>query len=381
MENSKNYTVMELAELLGVPRTTINDWLSRYGQYILSIPQGKRKVYPESALLVLQEIASLRNQAQSFAQIEKTLGEKYPIKAEFVPPPSPSPSDGMEPLAENRENGGNVPSGQKKEVSSRACQAEGSENEFALIARRQSEEITRMIADSFCRMDERIRELEGIAITRKKMSCFWFGAFLLFLLILGAVASGAWYFLEKGARERENLVLKQEETRRTIASLREQSVTLIAESKSFRANAARLEKELEKQKKDFEASIQTQRKELQALHNAKLQSLDARWKQSQAQVREQQIRHTLDKERFASERLELLRKMEDLQKLLAAEKKKNASENLLRKVFKSPPEVKKVKTVPVVRKTPPPAVRKADLPSGKAEKKASPEKEKVSAGK
>ena len=42
---SKNYTVMELAEQIGVPRTTINDWLARYSMYIDTVAQGKRKVY------------------------------------------------------------------------------------------------------------------------------------------------------------------------------------------------------------------------------------------------------------------------------------------------------------------------------------------------
>lgn len=353
MENSKNYTVMELAELLGVPRTTINDWLSRYGQYILSIPQGKRKVYPESALQVLQEIASLRNQAQSFAQIEKILGEKYPIKAEFVTGPSPV----AENSSENRENS-SVSSGTEETAVPLPRQEGTAEHEFALIARRQSEEITRMIGDSFRNMDERIRELEGIARTRKKMSCFWFGAFLVFLLLLGFVVFGAWHFLEKGARENQILVRKQEEKNRAIAALREQSVTLIAESKSFRANAAYLEKELKKQKKEFEASIQAQRKELQTLHDAKLQSLDARWKQSQAQIRENQLKHTLEKERFATERLELLRKMEDLKKLLEAEKKKHASG-----------KAGKTKNVPVKKKAAP-AVKGKSSPS--PVKKAAP---------
>ena len=69
----KNYTVIELAEQVGVPRTTINDWLSRYSQYIETAVQGKRKVYPESALAVLREIALMRNAGKAFADIEAEL--------------------------------------------------------------------------------------------------------------------------------------------------------------------------------------------------------------------------------------------------------------------------------------------------------------------
>lgn len=365
MDNTKNYTVMELAELIGVPRTTINDWLNRYGQYILSIPQGKRKVYPESAVRVLQEIAALRNQGESFARIEKILGENYPIKAEFV-----VPSPESESTVPGKESGESRKNGNQQEISSSGAMHEPAKEsvppaqEFALIARRQSEEITRMIGDSFRNMDERIRELEEIARTRKKMSCIWFGAFLIFLLLLGAVSLGAWHFLEK--REKENLFLLNRNTEkdRSIAALREQSVALIAESKNFKANAARLEKELKKQQKEFEISIQAQRKDLLELYKAREQSLDARWKQSQAQIRESQIRQALEKERFAAERLALLRKMELLEKKYLEEKKKNEKKTVPRKA----PE-KKLKKTPVPKKVnkkaPSPAKEKEPSKSAK----------------
>lgn len=363
MDNTKNYTVMELADLIGVPRTTINDWLNRYGQYILSIPQGKRKVYPESAVRILQEIASLRNQGESFARIEKILGENYPIKAEFVVP-APDMGNNAPPEKE---------SGKDREIPHPAEEPPSAEHEFALIARRQSEEITRMIGDSFRNMDERIRELEGIARTRKKMSCIWFGAFLIFLLLLGAVSFGAWHFLEKREKTNQHLIRQNREKDRSIAALREQSITLIAESKNFKENAARLEKELKKQQKDFETSLQTQRKDLQALYKAREQSLDARWKQSQAQIRESRIQQALEKERFAAERLALLRKLEELEKKFQAEKKKNERKAAPRKTTgKVPaPALKKppVKIVPAKnnanKKAPSPVKKKEPSQSAK----------------
>ena len=44
MGTEKKYSVIELAELLGVPRTTINDWRSKYSMYIDFTVQGKRRV-------------------------------------------------------------------------------------------------------------------------------------------------------------------------------------------------------------------------------------------------------------------------------------------------------------------------------------------------
>ena len=56
----KYYTVMELAERVGVPRTTINDWLSRYAPYIDFTMQGKRRIYSENTLSVLLRKAMFR---------------------------------------------------------------------------------------------------------------------------------------------------------------------------------------------------------------------------------------------------------------------------------------------------------------------------------
>ena len=60
--DDKTYTVMELAEAVGVARTTINDWLSKYSPYIDFKTVGRRRVYTAAAVEVLKEISELRNQ-------------------------------------------------------------------------------------------------------------------------------------------------------------------------------------------------------------------------------------------------------------------------------------------------------------------------------
>lgn len=78
MDSGKKYSVSEIAEKLGVPRTTVTDWLSRYSQYIEFRLQGKRKVYTEAAVNALKEISTLRNQGLSSFRIEEELREHYP---------------------------------------------------------------------------------------------------------------------------------------------------------------------------------------------------------------------------------------------------------------------------------------------------------------
>ncbi len=94
---NKVYSVSELGDVLNVPRTTVNDYLNRYGQYIEFEQRGKRRVYTETALLVLTEICKMRNENSSFVDIEQELMKRFPIQAEphvEEPTATESSSDG-----------------------------------------------------------------------------------------------------------------------------------------------------------------------------------------------------------------------------------------------------------------------------------------------
>ena len=55
-EERQMFSVAELVEAVGAPRTTINDWLTRYAKYIDYEMRGKRKVYSLSSVQVLRFI-------------------------------------------------------------------------------------------------------------------------------------------------------------------------------------------------------------------------------------------------------------------------------------------------------------------------------------
>ena len=310
--DGKNYTVMELAEQIGVPRTTINDWLGRYSQYIDTVQQGKRKVYPESALGVLREIASLRNSGKAFTDIETELSAKHPIRAVPVPPQEEpaEPKKSPEPQTGSTAKDGTQPSS-----------GEG----FALIARQQSEEIGKLIGESFRNMDDRIRELESISASQRRMSYFWLAACILFLLILAGGAYFAWDRLEIARAENRQLVRRQAESSEKISALKEQSVALIAGNESFKANIAKLESEMKEQKKAFENNLQQESKRLQELHQAQEKALLSERDRALMRVREQEMKLALEKEKFTAERLKLLDQLEELKRqkeALQAEREK-----------------------------------------------------------
>ena len=102
MDTEKIYLVSDLASELGVPRTTVNDWLRIYGDYLESDVRGKRRVYPERTLAILKEIKAMREQDRTQGMIEEFLADRYGIRpepvAETVPPtPSPAPETAATP--------------------------------------------------------------------------------------------------------------------------------------------------------------------------------------------------------------------------------------------------------------------------------------------
>ena len=106
MDMPKTYLVSDLASELNVPRTTVNDWLRIYGDYLESEVRGKRKVYPERSLGILREIKTMREAGSAQTAIEHFLADKYGIRPEPVSgpeTPAPTPAPAPEPASPAKE--------------------------------------------------------------------------------------------------------------------------------------------------------------------------------------------------------------------------------------------------------------------------------------
>ena len=93
MKNEGRFSGSDLAEMLKVPRTTINDWISRYSQYIEFKLQGKRRIYTQASADVLKEISDLRDKGLSSFDIEAELAKYRPVHAEQLPPVEETPEE------------------------------------------------------------------------------------------------------------------------------------------------------------------------------------------------------------------------------------------------------------------------------------------------
>lgn len=81
---TKGYLISDLTNELGLPRSTINDWLIHYNDFLDAEMHGKRKYYSVKALNILKEIAELRNSGASYFDIEQQLAAKYGIRPEIA---------------------------------------------------------------------------------------------------------------------------------------------------------------------------------------------------------------------------------------------------------------------------------------------------------
>ncbi len=304
MENEKKYSVIELAELLGVPRTTINDWLSKYSSYIDYAIQGKRRVYPESAVTVLKEISSLRNSGMSSADIEIELAKRHPVRA--VPESPETAAD-----SSTRENTGDRTTGSTAPASKSDLPAK--ENEFQLIARRQSEELGKMIGETFRDMAQRMEELERLHRAQGRRAKLWMAvAALILLLLLFGTFFGYRSHRQLLSVSRANTELKQEtaSANRQLQELQRQSVELIAGTEKFRSNITLLEKQLKEQKEIFDRDIGIVRRDFEKAAAAHQSQLAAEKEKNAALLKMKDAELALEKEKFAAERLKFLRDIE-----------------------------------------------------------------------
>ena len=180
MATGKKYSVSELADLIGVPRTSINDWLSRYTQYIDFKLQGKRKIYLESTVKVLKEISELRNSGLSSFDIEEELVKRHPVHGEVSGPGDATAESSTDEPPE----------------------------QFAMIARQQTDEIAKLISDHLQNIALRIDDIETANRQANSRANRWYGFAIILALVLLIVGLIATVKIEKGLQKNSKLEKK-----------------------------------------------------------------------------------------------------------------------------------------------------------------------------
>ena len=328
-EETVRYTVMELSDHLGVKRTTVNDWLTKYAMYIESSVQGKRKTYTERSLEVLKTIARLRGDGLSSFEIESKLSELFavhPLASSPEPAEKPAPVS-VSPEDEKKENA----SAAQEQVPERISPE-------AIIARKDAAELLRQ----FQMMMEKIDRLEAAAnalpppapaenVPQKKSGkngLVWC-LFVLFALIL--LAGGAFAYTE--LRNMKDLASEQAQANEQLQkNIADQSLRLIRSQEDVKRlgdEVRAADQRLTETKQAFDQASKAQA----ALHKAESDKLNLQLKNER-----------LAAEKSAAEKKTLeLEKAQALTKAASAEKARQDAEKAKADALKARQDAEKAK--------------------------------------
>ena len=223
------YSVAALAAALDVPRTTVNDWLTRYEGFIEAVAVGKRKVYSERTLAVLQEVARLRDQGKTGAEIESALEQSLGITPEIAPEKTENP----EPVAEDP-----APAGEKAD-------APAEENSASQLPAVKKFEENAMELAAF------IAELRKEQVANKKRSRLTAFMLLLVIIVLIAALGAAVQAVRMQFAQRQLEAVRMQQTLEKLnkdfsAELKAQEKLRLQERLAAEKSAALLKNELVK---------------------------------------------------------------------------------------------------------------------------------------
>jgi len=236
-DTQPKYTAMELAELIGVPRTTINDWLTRYERYIFFKLQGKRKVYTDSTVAVLREISELRNQGLSSFDIEEELAKRHPMRGEIAPEPTAT---------------------------------EGGEPSLAPVLRSQITEMTDLLRNSLLDLQRRFVALEQEQRRAAARAWRWSAvtALLAILLVLLAALAAVKLQREIEARLASDRLRLQSDT--AIGQMEQELGRQLAREQQLESDLARFKQELADQQQQFQERLEALRQKAESARQAAL---------------------------------------------------------------------------------------------------------------
>lgn len=296
-ESTNLYSISDLAEQVGVPRTTITDWLGKYSRFIELQTQGRRRFYTERTLAVLCKIAEFRNAGRSIADIDSELERVFPVHP-TVEPPDPAPASDT------------------PDESARNAGPTAAPGTYPVVKQENSDELYDLLGAKFADLCEAMTEVDrkaGASVRRLRL--MFAVAVVTSMLLLCFLALFYAFFLvqrETAATGKDTAAAISELTAGAAdgnAAIRADVSGLAGNVSGLAGGVSGMNEELQKIRDDlpaqraaFEAAIEEMRKSAGT-------ALEAQQAQFEAKI-------ALEKEVFAAERLELLRKIDSLQERL-----------------------------------------------------------------
>ncbi|GEM_PF-4203031 len=309
------YSISDLAEKVGVPRTTITDWLTKYERFIEMQTQGRRRFYTARSLEVLCKIAEMRNSGRSLADIDAALEQFFAIH------PTVETASNTENAESQATGAGNTDTGANEDAS------EG--NSYTLV-KQNNDAVTELVNAKFADLCNSLNEVNHRAATSAKQLKFMLAFSVMIIVILSGAVILLYLSNEAAKHTRE---ANQQANLRKFAELTGESAQLGQGISGVASGVSTLDKNIQqvnsgvssvnqnlqqvntgvnglsKELEQLQAGLTAQRQEFDKAIEAQKKAFE---QQLLSEKEKYELQLTLEKEVIAAERLDLLKERESL---------------------------------------------------------------------
>ena len=307
-ENQNLYSISDLADQVGVPRTTITDWLGKYSRFIELQTQGRRRFYTDRTLSVLCKVAELRTAGRSIGDIDGELERIFPVHP-TVEPPDATGGGGQNPSE--------TPAGPD------AANANPDAQNYPMVKQENFDELYDLLGSRFTDLCDAMSAVNKKAdVSARRLRLMLAVAVMIIVVLAGFLAlfyvnflvqrdntaasrdaATAIASLTAGSETRENAL-------RTDVGNLSGSVSGLAGSVSgMEGRVSNLNDELQKLRADLPAQRAAFEAAIEEMRRASGSAMEAQQAQFEARI-------ALEKEQFAAERLKLLQQIDSLKERL-----------------------------------------------------------------
>ena len=307
-ENQNLYSISDLADQVGVPRTTITDWLGKYSRFIELQTQGRRRFYTDRTLSVLCKVAELRTVGRSIGDIDGELERIFPVHP-TVEPPDAAGGAGQNPS--------------ETSAGPDAANANPDAQNYPMVKQENFDELYDLLGSRFTDLCDAMSAVNKKAdVSARRLRLMLAVAVMIIVVLAGFLAlfyvnflvqrdntaasrdaATAIASLTAGSETRENAL-------RTDVGNLSGSVSGLAGSVSgMEGRVSSLNDELQKLRADLPAQRAAFEAAIEEMRRASGSAMEAQQAQFEARI-------ALEKEQFAAERLKLLQQIDSLKERL-----------------------------------------------------------------
>ncbi|MBR3505718.1 MAG: MerR family transcriptional regulator [Lentisphaeria bacterium] len=306
-DNQNLYSISDLADQVGVPRTTITDWLGKYARFIELQTQGRRRFYTDRTLSVLCKVAELRTAGRSIGDIDGELERIFPVHPTVEPPDA----------------AGTEQNPAEKAAGPDAASSNPGPQNYPVVKQENFDELYDLFGSKFTDLCDAMSAVNKKAdVSARRLRLMLAVAVMVIVILAGFLAlfyvnflvqrdntaasrdaASAIAALTAGSETRENAL------RADVGSLSGSVSGMEGHVSGLAGSVSDMNDELQKLRADLPAQRAAFEAAIAEMKRASGSAMEAQQAQFEARI-------ALEKEQFAAERLNLLRQIDSLQERL-----------------------------------------------------------------